>query len=273
MGRKTNEIIYFTNIGKMWDIKSTKEHWDSVHKTRSQNFIKKLPFLQWLQSYDFFNICKKYIKNYKNVFEIGCAPGNFLINFAQKFNLEANGIEYSDEWIKKTQENFKKNNIEANIIYWDFFDEKFLNSNKEKYDIVYSLGFIEHFDHPETVIDRHFSLAKQWGLIIICIPNIAYINKALTPKKILNIHNLSIMNISTLKKIFAKHKIAKIWYYWWLFNMWLFFYDNFILEKIRFFMFLLQRIILDPILIVLYKLGLRVWNKYTSPWIIIICHK
>lgn len=255
---------------------SEKTHWDKVHKW-SLNFTEisnNIWLLQWLETYQLLNISKKYInESYKSIFEIWCAPWNYLIKFYKKFHLSINGIEYSEEWIKSLNNNFLKYNIKSNIIYWDFFNETFLAQNEEKYDITYSLWFIEHFDNPEMVIEKHFRLTKKWWLIIIAIPNLLHLNKLLTPKKIVNIHNLDIMNLAALKKYFEKYNLLELKYSWGLFNLWLFFYDNWFLEKIRLFLFILQRVIIDPIFIILYKFWIDLSNKYTSPQIIIIAKK
>jgi len=252
-----------------------KNHWNWIHKNRSFNFIKKMPIFEWLQNYQFYWYITRFKKkSYTSIFEVGCAPGNYLINSHKKFWLTPYGIEYSEEGAKKMFENFKTNKIDrSGLIQWDFFDNKFLENNKEKYDIVYSIGFIEHFEDTKPVVERHFELVKKWWLVIMCIPNVRYVNRYLTPKKIVDLHNTSIMDIKVLKKILEWHKILKICYTWGLFNWWLFFYENRFLEKIRFLLFIIQRLIFDPILILLYIIWINLSNKYTSPQIIIIARK
>lgn len=253
---------------------SNQSYRDDIHEHKSKKSVK-IPWLfWWLQNYEFYKICAKYIvKKYNNIFEVWCAPWNFLIKFHNLFWLKLHGIEYSQEWIKTINENFKNNNIKANIINWDFFNKKFLKDNKDKYDIVYSLWFIEHFSNPEEVIKNHFEITKKWWLVIISIPNLKYINRFFVPKNILDIHNLKIMDIRTLKNLFKKYHIIEAKYIWWLCNIWLFTYKNYCIEKIRFLLFLIQRLLFDPIFILLYKLGINFSNKYSSPQIIIICKK
>lgn len=259
---------------------SEKKYWDSVHKDKSVTTRRffRLPgiknIVMWFQNWQFYRICKKYIKKeYKNIFEIWCAPGNYLINFYKLFWLHPNGIEYSKDWVNMLYKNFERNNIKANIIHWDFFDKAFLESHKEAYDVVCSLWFIEHFNNPKEAIENHFKITKKWWLIIIVIPNLYYWNRYLTEKNILNIHNLHIMKLDVLKDVLKKHNIIKIKYFWWLFNIWLFSYKSKFLEKIRLFFFVLQRIIIDPISMMLCKIWIDLSNKYTSPSIIVICKK
>jgi len=259
---------------------SEKKYWDDVHKDNSvttRSFFN-LPIIKNIvigfHNWELYTTCKKYIKKeYKNIFEVWCAPGNYLIQFHKLFWLHPNGIEYSKDGVDILKRNFKKNNIESNIIYGDFFDKEFLELHKEKYDITYSLWFIEHFSDPSITIENHFKITKKWWLIIIVIPNLYYLNKYFTTKEVLSIHNLNIMKLDTLKKTIKNHEILELKYFWWPFNIWQFSYKNFLWEKIRFFFFIIQRIFIDPIFMILFKLGINLSNKHTSPSIIIICRK
>lgn len=257
---------------------SEKKYRNSVHKHRSvmTKSIFSLPIIRhivvWFHNWELYTTCKKHIKKkYETIFEIWCAPWNYLIQFYKMFWLQPNGIEYSKDGVDILKRNFKKNNIKSNIIDGDFFDTKFLTSNKEKYDVTYSLWFIEHFSDPSVAIENHFKITKKWWLVIIVIPNLYYLNKHFTTKEVLNIHNLNIMRLNALKKTIKNHEILELKYFWWLFNIWLFSYKSFVWEKIRFFFFILQRIFIDPIFMILFKLWINLSNKYTSPSIIAIC--
>ncbi len=259
---------------------SEKQHWDGVHRDNGKILGKLLRFpivksiLIWFHNWEFYTICSKYINpSYKNIFEIGCAPGNYLIKFHELFWLHPSGIEYSEPGVRVLEQNFKANNIDADIIHGDFFDTKFLSENEWKYDIVYSMGFIEHFDDPRSVIENHFRITKKDGLVIIVIPNLSYFNKIMTEKTILDIHNRTIMNIDVLRKLFDGYTIISGSYLGWFFNFGLFQYKNPILEKVRLIFFIFQRLLVDPIIMLLYKLWINLSNKYTSPSLMIICKK
>jgi 2-polyprenyl-3-methyl-5-hydroxy-6-metoxy-1,4-benzoquinol methylase len=143
------------------------------------------------------------------VFEIGCAPGKWLAYFYKEFGLSPNGIEYSKAGMNATYKNLTKLGIKSSIIYGDFFSTK---CNK-KFDVVMSLGFIEHFDDPEIVIKRHLKWLKPNGILILGIPNFSNINGSiqnLLNKEILKKHNLNIMNLEFFNSLAQKFNLDKI---------------------------------------------------------------
>lgn len=259
---------------------SKKSYWDGVHRDKSiitKNLIH-IPLIQYLllgfHNWEFFHICRKYISSQdKNIFEVWCAPWNYLLQFARIFSLSPSGIEYSPDWVEATEKNFALAWVKAEIIFGDFFDPKFHEEHGNSYDITYSVGFIEHFDDPSDTISKHFSLAKSWWLVICTIPNLPYLNKYLVEQKVLDIHNLDIMHLDVLRKYFREWEILHLGYFGWIFNAWAFAYKNPILEKLRMWIFIIQRLILDPIFILFRKLSINFANKYTSPSIIIVARK
>lgn len=255
-------------------INDIKSHRDYVHTDQSRTFSKISAFFSGRQNYEFFSICKKYLQqnSYTTIFEIWCAPGNFLISFYKKYWYIPSWIDYSEQWVLKTQRNFIDQRIPWKIRKQDFFDKDFIVNNKEKFDIVFSLGFIEHYDDPSDAIQRHFDLTKPWWLVIITIPNLHGLNNVFVPQDIIALHNTSIMNKATLEKLFSPYTILHIERTWWPLNVGLYFYKNKFREWLRLIIFGIQRIIIDPLLILLYIIGIK-FNRNSSPQRIIICKK
>lgn len=130
----------------------------------------------------------------RKAFEVGCAPGKWLAYICRKYGYAPHGIDYSDIGILKTYETFKLSKVtEPRLVLGDFRELK----SKEKFDLVYSLGFIEHFKDPEEIFHLHVNLVKPGGLVIIGIPNFQGINKIIQQylnPEVLEDHNLCIMN-------------------------------------------------------------------------------
>ena len=100
------------------------------------------------------------------VLEIGCFPGRYLAVFGQ-LGFILNGIDLTP------QVNVLKDWFES--LYFkvgDFYQCDFAEFRpKEKYDVVISFGFIEHFTDWEEQIERHIALVGDRGSIMITTPN------------------------------------------------------------------------------------------------------
>lgn len=132
----------------------------------------------------------------KSIFEIGCAPGKWLIFFKKEFSYEVFGLEYSQVGVKKSLENFALHNIEGGHIYkGDFFN---IQADRQ-FDIVVSLGFIEHFYDVNSIVAKHIEWLKPGGQLILGVPNFRGINysiQRILDDNIIGKHNLKIMNES-----------------------------------------------------------------------------
>ncbi len=75
----------------------------------------------------------------------------------------------NDVGVKKFIDNYSSNNI-SNAIHCDLLNSEVLE--KKKYDIVMSVGLIEHFDEIGTknIVSKHFDAVKENGIVIITAP-------------------------------------------------------------------------------------------------------
>jgi 2-polyprenyl-3-methyl-5-hydroxy-6-metoxy-1,4-benzoquinol methylase len=130
-----------------------------------------------------------------SILEIGGAPGQYLAYMHKRFGYDVSCLDYSDAGCKKTKENFDFLHISGRVYQADLFSEEL---TLPQFDIVYSLGLIEHFSDLDTVIEKHLRLVKPGGMLLIGTPNFLGINhffwKRLTPK-LLSAHNLAAMDI------------------------------------------------------------------------------
>lgn len=127
------------------------------------------------------------------VLEIGCAPGRWLAFLATELGLRPSGIEYSKTGMEATKRNLSMLGIACGEIWsGDFFQIP----PRRTFDVVLSLGFIEHFDDVSPVIDRHLRWLKPGGLLVLGVPNFLgvyrVIQDVLDPS-LLEKHNLQIM--------------------------------------------------------------------------------
>lgn len=129
------------------------------------------------------------------VLEVGCAPGKWLAFMAKELGLKPSGIEYSEAGMNVTLRNFQLLRLASGFIKaGDFFQIK----PDRQFDIVMSLGFIEHFTDVDEVVELHLQWLKPGGALVLGIPNFRGINyffQRILDKGLLDKHNLNIMNL------------------------------------------------------------------------------
>jgi len=146
----------------------------------------------------------------KTILEIGGSPGRYLAYMYRNFGYKIHSLDYSETGNKKTIENFNLLQIPIEVYNKDLFSDEL---NLPQFDIVYSLGFIEHFFDLNLVIEKHLKLLKHSGILLIGVPNYLGINhwflKRLSPK-LLSIHNIAAMDISNWRSLEEKYNLQKI---------------------------------------------------------------
>ncbi|MEO6490548.1 MAG: class I SAM-dependent methyltransferase, partial [Ferruginibacter sp.] len=112
---------------------------------------------------------RKYIPASKNgsCLEIGSFPGPFLATFGD-LGYVLNGVDFHPDnkdkvpaWLNSL--NFSTGSFDTQ----DFFEY----NTPERFDVVASFGFIEHFSNYEEIILKHAGLVKKNGYLLITTPN------------------------------------------------------------------------------------------------------
>jgi SAM-dependent methyltransferase len=123
-------------------------------------------------NYPTVELLYKYFENYKaanttkTVFEIGVYPGRFMYHFG-KLGYTLNGIDQT-KYLPRLQQWLEENNFKTG-----FFCQGDINqfARNEKFDVVFSAGFIEHFTDFEKMVSLHGKFVKEDGYVFITAPN------------------------------------------------------------------------------------------------------
>lgn len=139
-------------------------------------------------------------------FEVGCAPGKWMVYLREHFGYFVAGCEYLPAAVGKTKENLSYHGFsekDFRLISGDFFEM----DEDTQYDLVYSFGFIEHFEDPEKVLDAHLRLLKPGGRLIVGLPSFRGVNYRIQKvidnyihNPLLPAHNLEAMNPKIYKE-------------------------------------------------------------------------
>jgi hypothetical protein len=136
-----------------------------------------------------------------SLIEIGCAPGGWMAFFNKHFGYSVSGIEYVEELAAITRQNMEMQGIEAEVLNLNFLESELTAAS---YDIVFSAGFIEHFEDLDTIINKISMMARQY--VVTSVPNLyglrGFVTKVLRPKVFYS-HNLIDNNL--LRNLHEKH--------------------------------------------------------------------
>jgi cyclopropane fatty-acyl-phospholipid synthase-like methyltransferase len=164
---------------------------------------KNLPPFERYQGpvYEYHSVLAKFLTQAhgREAIEVGCVPGNCLIYLAKQFGYRVSGVDYSDQ-LSYTRENLRSNGIcDAELFQCDLFHFH----PPKQYDLVFSYGFVEHFDDHEQVIRRHEELTAPGGMVVIIVPNLTHLHRVLCGRfapQILAVHRFPLMHAEILRR-------------------------------------------------------------------------
>lgn len=142
--------------------KNLKKFYDGVYLKG-----EKKHYSNFTVSYDPLEIEKTILKeiNWKNkrVVDVGCGTGLFAFMAAKK-GAKVLGIDYSESAIHFAKKKYSHKNLE-------FKNADFNKEVKDQFDIVVSIGTLEHFDNPLRTLKKFKQFLKPNGKIIVTVPN------------------------------------------------------------------------------------------------------
>ena len=258
---------------EVWQKQDLPKVWD-VDSNSIKNYVKHRFYLE------FKEIFEKHLPQNKKIalIEVGCARSQILPIFSTKFGFEIAGLDYSEIGCKQAEAILDREAVKGEIYCCDVFDIP-----KEligKFDVVLSIGLIEHFSDTTAIVKALSNLLKPNGIIFTNVPNMtSYMGflQKLFDKKIYDIHIP--LNPEQIAKA---HKEAGLE----IINCNYFLYTNFLVLNInstkkysfKWFLkkFFLSKLILDSLFFWGVEKYLKIVlppNKYFSPYINCIAKK
>lgn len=177
--------------------KTTKGYWDSLWK--SKKAIKAVnPHETGIDYYLNQQFHEYFLQTFKGIstkgkklLEVGCAQSIWLPYFANEFEFEVAGLDYSEIGCRQTEKILQKEGIAGNIICADLLDPP--NNMTGAYDVVISFGLVEHFEDTAACLLSLKKFLKKGGLLITFIPNMVGITgvfQKMLNREIYDIHTI-----------------------------------------------------------------------------------
>ncbi|MBK5194555.1 MAG: methyltransferase domain-containing protein [Proteiniphilum sp.] len=179
-----------------------RAHWDAYWANyRYDKIPDKVVFQKYM----------KMLRRGDSFIEIGGFPGLFAAWFYKQGITDVTVLDFhmEREIVRKLEKinGLKEDSIQC--IHTDFFTFK----SEKKYDVVFSSGFIEHFEDTRDVIKRHVELLSENGQMLILIPNFLGLNGKIQQrldKENIDAHNLRSMEIRSLKEMMRSFNLHDV---------------------------------------------------------------
>lgn len=122
----------------------------------------------------------QYLKIFRKVFqpgkkmsviELGCGNSIWLAYFKKYFDADIYGLDYTDTGCRTAQAILDANGMKGEIINGDIFNPS--PTLKDKFDIVYTNGVVEHFEDTADCLRHCVAFARPGGTVVTFIPNLA----------------------------------------------------------------------------------------------------
>ena len=148
-------------------MKSEQQQWNDWFKHISK--AKKKTLNEELNCFrEIFSFIPK-IKG-KRILDIGCGLGEVLIECSSLGAKQAVGIDSVENVVKAARKNAKSAGfakrikvVKGDALRMPFKDESF--------DIVFSLGLLEHFENPQELLLEKKRVLKKGGFVVAVVPN------------------------------------------------------------------------------------------------------
>jgi 2-polyprenyl-3-methyl-5-hydroxy-6-metoxy-1,4-benzoquinol methylase len=106
-----------------------------------------------------------------SILEIGCARSQWLPYFAKEFGFKVCGLDYSERGCQQAKRILAQEGVEGDVVCSDLFSPP--PSMLASFDVVVSLGVVEHFENTTGCLKALSEFLKPGGLVITSIPNMA----------------------------------------------------------------------------------------------------
>ncbi len=153
----------------MPDCLTTQEYWDRHWHDRNLPVAHTLGQSSGLAKsiLEFIHTVLR-IRPPKAVLEIGGAPGGYLAHFVEEYESEIHSLDYSSKGCSETCENFRLLGYPVHVHEKDIFA---IGEGWHEFDVVYSLGLIEHFADTRGIVEAHLRLLRPGGVLILGVPH------------------------------------------------------------------------------------------------------
>lgn len=103
--------------------------------------------------------------------EVGCGASVILPYLGRRFGFALTGIDYSPDGVEQSRALLARESVAGDVREGDLFAPP--DELRERFDVVFSLGLVEHFTDAPRCLRALAALARPGGSLVTIIPNLA----------------------------------------------------------------------------------------------------
>jgi SAM-dependent methyltransferase len=104
-----------------------------------------------------------------SLIELGCGGSVYLPYFALRYGLAVAGLDYSDQGCARARAILDAHGAAGEIVEGDLFSPP--EALRGRFDIVFSMGLLEHFDDTAAAVAAGAAFLRPGGLMLSIVPN------------------------------------------------------------------------------------------------------
>ncbi len=150
---------------------TTAEYWDETYAQASHAALDLSSFRTWGQR-QVLEVIESVGLERKRVLELGAGNSAVLCYLARTHSgAEFHGIDYAPGGCRMLSARAKREAVNVGVHHVDMFAPP--PGHLGTYDIVYSLGLLEHFSELQSAVRAKAAFLRPGGVLITVIPNMA----------------------------------------------------------------------------------------------------
>lgn len=171
---------------------TSKEYWDSSYRRGGRTVgLPDIGDFRYFADRRIVETLEAAGLDAKNVMEVGAGDSSLLLLLAKRHpSSKLVGIDYSEAGCESLRSRAVQLQADVSVIQADMFDPP--PTLRGQFDVVYSMGLVEHFTRLETVLAALSRFLRPSGVLITIIPNMSGVLGLLAKlwnRQVYDIHN------------------------------------------------------------------------------------
>ena len=142
-----------------------QEYWDGIWRRSGRRSLGRFSYFH----YAFSNLLARYVRRGASVCEVGCADSVWVPHLI-RMGARVTGLDYSEQGLARLSTRLAADRLDATLLAADLLGPSPFGG--AAFDVVFSLGLVEHFDEPARALQAMRDTLAPGGVMITMVPNL-----------------------------------------------------------------------------------------------------